>query len=302
MHTRTLAAAALLAVLAFSAALLLQAQPGSAAESLDAEEQQFLTLINEYRAENGKGPLALNNQLTDAAAWMSADMAAKGYWPDSNYCAQFGISGHCDSLGRTYIERILSFGNDPFTSLGENIARGGGTAQLVLTAWKGSSGHNAAMLSSTYNIIGVGRAYGPWGWYWTLDFGRLSAVATPTQTPGSPTATPAPTPTPLPTDTPPPTPSPTPTPEPTPTPAPTPVPTPAPVYGDTNCDFAVGSDDALLVLRAAAGLDLIAGCIDSGDADCDGDLDALDALDILRYVVSLPVDPPEGCPPVGTSG
>lgn len=309
MHTRTLAAgtrppvwaAALLAALALSAGLLLQAQPGSATEPLDAEEQQFLALINEYRADNGAGPLALNNQLAAAAAWMSGDMAAKGYWPDPAYCAQFGIFSHCDSLGRTYIERIVSFGNAPFTYLGENIAGNFGTAQSVLNAWQSSSGHNANMLNNYYNVIGIGRAYGRWGYYWTTDFGRLSTVVTPTHTPGSPTATPAATPTPPPTVTPTPTPSPTPSPEPTPTPTPTPVPTRAPVHGDTNCDFVVGSDDALLVLRAAAGLNLIASCIDAGDADCDGDLDAIDALGILRYVISLPAGVPDGCPSVGAS-
>jgi uncharacterized protein YkwD len=292
----------------FGAAMLLHARTAPAYEPLDAEEEEFLALINDYRAENGAGPLSINGQLQDAADWMSNDMASKGYWPDSTYCAQeFDLPAHCDSLGRTSLERILSFGDEPFTALGENIARSWtGDAVWVLGAWKGSPGHNANMLSTRYNVIGIGRAYGPTGWYWTTDFGRLSGTATSTPTPSpsaapSPSATTPPTPEPSPTDTPAPTPAPSPAPEPTPAPSPTPVPTPAPVYGDTNCDSLVGSDDALLVLRAAAGLNLVAGCIDAGDADCDGDLDAVDALGILRYVVSLPVSPPDGCPAIGMS-
>lgn len=268
---------------------------GSATAALDAEEQAFLQMINDYRAQNGVGPLALNGQLTDAADWMSHDMASKGYWPDSSYCAQFGISSHCDSLGRTYIERILSFGNDLFAALGENIAGGVfPTAQSAFTAWKGSPGHNANMLSSRYNVIGIGRAYGSGGWFWTTDFGWLAASATPTPSPSvsPPLATPTPIPTPSPTY--------TASPSPTATPSPSPTPSPAPVHGDANCDRLVGSVDALAVLRWAAGLAAEAACLDQADANCDGALHAVDALLILRFVAGLPNALPEGCPQVGS--
>jgi hypothetical protein len=38
----------------------------------------------------------------------------------------------------------------------------------------------------------------------------------------------------------------------------------------------------------------------SGDADCDEDVDSVDALSILRFVAALPVNLPQGCRPVGT--
>jgi hypothetical protein len=240
-----------------------------------------MELLNTYRAQNGAGPLTLNTQLADAASWMSEDMASKGYWPDSTYCAQFGILGHCDSLGRTFIQRILSFGNDSFIYLGENIARGSGSAQWVFDGWKSSPGHNANMLDSRYNVAGVARAYGPWGWYWTLDLGWLAASGA--------TATPSPTPTP----------TATPTPTPAPTPSPTPTPTLAPIRGDANCDRQVDAVDALAVLRWAAGLDPGAACLAQADANCDGALDAVDALEVLRSVAGLPVSPPEGCEGLG---
>lgn len=150
-----------------------------------------------------------------------------------------------------------------------------------------------------------------------------SPIPTPSSTPGPtstlapsptpspvPTTTLAPTPTPTPTFTPTPAPSTPPTPTPTAfatpssTPAATPPPTPSPPggrHGDADCDGDVDAIDALMVLREVAGLPRAAGCIAWGDADCDGDIDAVDALRILRHVAGLPVAPVTGCPQIGAS-
>ena len=69
-----------------------------------------------------------------------------------------------------------------------------------------------------------------------------------------------------------PTPSPTPTPTPVLTPTPTPTPTPT------------GTPSGPLF----------------GDVDCDGDVDAVDALKILRYVAQLTVQQEPGCPLIGS--
>lgn len=37
----------------------------------------------------------------------------------------------------------------------------------------------------------------------------------------------------------------------------------------------------------------------SGDVDCNGQVDAVDALRVLRYVAGLPNSLPPGCPPIG---
>ncbi len=87
-------------------------------------------------------------------------------------------------------------------------------------------------------------------------------TSAPTPTPTTPTATPSGSPTPVPT-------GPTDTPGPTPTPPPE---TPAPTPGD----------------------------IPEGDVNCDGDVDTVDALMILRHVAGLPVHLPPGCPEVGS--
>jgi hypothetical protein len=91
---------------------------------------------------------------------------------------------------------------------------------------------------------------------------------TPTDTPEpTPTDTPSPTETPTPTDTPEPTPTDTPSPTDTPTPTPVPSPTPPPAgSGDVNCSGEVNSVDALLVQRFAAALSVTQNepCTDPG--------------------------------------
>src|SRR5437867_3458840 len=71
---------ALIICSALVAAALLVSQasaPATATAPLDSEEQLFLSLINQYRQQNGAGPLTINQQLQDAAEWMSGDMSSK---------------------------------------------------------------------------------------------------------------------------------------------------------------------------------------------------------------------------------
>ncbi len=100
--------------------------------------------------------------------------------------------------------------------------------------------------------------------------------------------------------------SPSPSPSPTPTAEPTPTPTPpgqAALSGDVDCNRNVDAVDALFVLRFAASLLPAAACISDGaDINCDAKRDAVDALGILRYVASVPPLPaPEGCPAIGAA-
>lgn len=276
---------------------------------------QFLDILNDYRTDNGLQPLTLDLELTAAADWMSYDLASRSTF------------SHIDSLGRDPGQRARDFGY--YGGVGENIAGGWpfGSAQTVFEAWKSSPGHNKNMLGSSYRVIGIGLAYdptSPYLYYWTTDFGLtadepgdttpFSCGVSPTPTPGSPTPTPTPVPTasPLP-STPKPgsaTPSPqvTPTatplpPSPTPTPTEPPPPTPEPVVlGDVDCDSAISSVDALMILRLVALIDSPSECQKAtADVDCDGQITAVDALRILLYIVSAPQQPPGGCPPIGAA-
>ncbi len=151
--------------------------------TLDAEEQAFLSLINNYRQQNGLLPLQASVSLTNASKWMSADMAAKNYF------------SHTDSLGRDPFVRMTSFSYNFNTYKGENIAAGYSDAANTFNQWKNSAGHNANMLNPNYKVIGIGRVANTastYRYYWTTDFGGyVDQIISPS---GSPTPTPTPTP------------------------------------------------------------------------------------------------------------
>ena len=100
--------------------------------------------------------------------------------------------------------------------------------------------------------------------------------------PATATATPTPTNTPTPTYTP----TPTNTPTPTDTPTPTPTPTPLFAAGDAGCDGNTNAIDALLVLQYSAGYPP-SWCTIFGDANRDGAVDPIDATVILQYDAGL---------------
>src|SRR5438128_11472938 len=77
----------------------------------DSEEWAFLSLINNFRAQNGLGPLQVSAGLESSSKWMSGDMAAKNYF------------SHTDSLGRDPFVRMTAFGYVG-NWRGENIAAG----------------------------------------------------------------------------------------------------------------------------------------------------------------------------------
>lgn len=77
-------------------------------------------------------------------------------------------------------------------------------------------------------------------------------------------------------------------------------PTPVPIAcGDVNCDGSVNAVDALGIIRFFAFADPVADCIGKGYVNCDGLLNLADALVILRYVGGLPLGIPEGCWGIG---
>ena len=202
------------------------------ADALDNEETAVLDLINQYRASNGLGTLALNGTLNNAARWMSEDMATSNYF------------SHTDSLGRDPFVRLSDFGYTYNTWKGENLAAGIDSSTQAFDLWKGSPGHNANMLNPNFNVIGIARAYSAsstFGWYWATDFGGQADIAPPPAPPPVPEPTPPPAPPaappaepvqPAPPAEPTVAPDPAPTPAPTPQPTNTPAPTEAPRWQD----------------------------------------------------------------------
>src|SRR5438094_722282 len=144
--TKRLGTAALLPLIAFAAVIAASALSATPAIALDGEEEAFLGLINQYRAQNGLGGLSLDGQLNDASKWMSQDMCAKNYF------------SHTDSLGRDPFARMAAFGYSYNTWKGENLAAGTDTAQAAFDIWRSSPGHNANMLNGNFTVIGIWRA------------------------------------------------------------------------------------------------------------------------------------------------
>ena len=140
--------------------------PCSADTALDGQELEFLELINDYREQNGLGPLALSDALNQAAAWKSADMATNDYF------------AHADELiDRSFVDRLRDCGYTANTWLAENIAAGNDSAAETFVQWRDSAGHNANMLNPNLVAIGIARVFNDnstYGWYWTTEFGGES--------------------------------------------------------------------------------------------------------------------------------
>jgi len=163
--------------------------------TFDSEEQQFLQLINQYRAQNGLSTLSVSTNLNRSATWMARDLAVNNYF------------SHTDSLGRSPGTRIVDCGGQP--QGGENLAAGTikDTAAEAFEMWRKSPGHNTNMLYASYKQIGIARLYdagSTYSWYWVTEFSTTSdgtsaggsgggATATATASP-SPSPTPAPQP------------------------------------------------------------------------------------------------------------
>jgi hypothetical protein len=142
--------------------------------NLTSQTQAMLTLINNYRAQNGAGPLVISPTLSQAAQWMSADMATNNYL------------SHTDSLGRDPFTRMDAFGYTSQTLRGENVAAGDADAQSTFNSWieacdPSSSGtctyaHRSNIINPGFQAIGIGEAYNPnstYQYYWTTDFGGV---------------------------------------------------------------------------------------------------------------------------------
>jgi uncharacterized protein YkwD len=153
-------------------------ESSEAADSYDAEEQQFLQLINEYRQDNGVGPLTLSDTLSLSSERHSEDMGKYGFFAHDTV-----KSSYYPARSQPW-DRMAAEGYDYNTFKGENIATGYETAEEVFKGWRESPSHNAAMLDGNYHAIGVARVYMPGpkhDWYWTTDFGGVVEPAGPTE-------------------------------------------------------------------------------------------------------------------------
>jgi len=119
-------------------------------------EEQVVRLCNAERAKYGLAPLTLNWQVSRVARYKSDEMRDKNYF------------SHTSPAYGSPFDMLKSF-NVPYSTAGENIAKGQKTAQAVVTAWMNSEGHRKNILSSSFTEIGVGYSAGSTT-YWTQLF------------------------------------------------------------------------------------------------------------------------------------
>jgi hypothetical protein len=140
------------------------------ADSYDSEELQFLELINDYRQQNGLGPLLLSDTLSVAAEHHDRDMARYSFFAHDTFASSYY------RVGSQPWDRMEEEGYKFNTYKGENIAVGYETAEEAFLAWRRSPSHNHAMLDGKYRVIGIARIIdvgSVHGYYWTTDFGGV---------------------------------------------------------------------------------------------------------------------------------
>lgn len=114
--------------------------PAPAPSCSGSFSQEFLCLLNQYRASQGKGRLSYSSSLSSVALSYSS-------WMNST-----GSFSHVGPNGERAWDRCAAAGT---SCLAENLALGATSAQNLFNMWKNSAGHNANLLGS-YSTIGLG--------------------------------------------------------------------------------------------------------------------------------------------------
>ncbi len=157
--------ALLLAPIVVSACVYGDAPKGRAVSELrdlDTEEAAFVTLINNYRASMGVGPLVATRLLNQVAYDHSLDMGTRRFFD------------HTNPDGLSPFDRMARAGYSGGRA--ENIAAGNGDARATFEQWRTSAGHNRNMLDASFRAMGIGRAYvasSTYRYYWTNVFGAV---------------------------------------------------------------------------------------------------------------------------------
>ena len=128
--------------------------------------QEALNRINEYRTANGIAALSYSDKAADAAMHRAAENA----YADWNMTAmENGSKRHI----RPNFEKASTIGNiyGINGNFGENFGRIFNSPAEIVAAWKGSSSHNALLLSTNYTQVGIGVAQDSFGdYYWVAIF------------------------------------------------------------------------------------------------------------------------------------
>lgn len=152
------------------AATTLVAPPAAAGPVED--EQQFVVLVNQYRAGRGVAPLAVHGELVATAQSWTQSMAERGQL--------------------THAPDISAGITAPWTKLGENVGvHGVNNVPELFDAFINSPAHVANIVDPSFTHVGVGVVYDAAGKMWTTH--RFMALATTVSTTTSPPTTAPPT-------------------------------------------------------------------------------------------------------------
>ena len=125
----------------------------------DGYVQQLIELINQARADVGRAPLTVNQQLMNAAQGHSLDMACNNFL------------SHSGSDGSWIGDRLVAAGY-PNSYYREVLAIG--LPQDAMNQWRDDTEHWNAIIDSRVTEIGAGYVYSKYaafGSYWTVDMG-----------------------------------------------------------------------------------------------------------------------------------
>jgi len=130
---------------------------GAMSPTEQADADAVLALVNGERTKAGLNALLPDSSAATAAYDHAVDMDVRQYFD------------HNSPEGTTPGQRMAAAGC-VFHGWGENIAMGQPTPVDVMTAWMGSPGHRANILSPSFTHLGVGCRYGTGTVYWVQDF------------------------------------------------------------------------------------------------------------------------------------
>ncbi|MEP3277941.1 MAG: CAP domain-containing protein [Stappiaceae bacterium] len=110
------------------------------------DPEAALGIINEYRANNGIGPLSLDPVLVTAAKQQAQDMAQR----DS-------VNSSLDD-DRALKSRLAKAGYSDIHAV-QNVSAGYRRLAEAFSGWRDSKNHNAVMLDKKATRMGIGSAY-----------------------------------------------------------------------------------------------------------------------------------------------
>lgn len=119
--------------------VLVVTQPATAAE---ITVESIVAEMNDYRLEEGLGPLFVDPRLAAAAEERMDDMVDSGQWR------------HEPSGGGSPFAAVTRHGFE-FSMAGENLATGFETAEILVESWMLSPGHRMNVMSPNFTAVGI---------------------------------------------------------------------------------------------------------------------------------------------------